>query len=112
MPTVKNYHVHIYFEPETRAIAEQVIDGARAAFPLAVGHMHDRPVGPHPTGSCQLTVMPEHFGDVIAWLMLNRQGLTIFTHADTGDVMADHTAHTMWMGSMPELDLDVLRGLV
>ena len=32
---------------------------AQQRFGVPVGHYHTRPVGPHPRGSCQLTVPPE-----------------------------------------------------
>ncbi len=62
-------------------------------FGVPVGHFHGRPVGPHSRGSVQLTVPPEQFGDFAQWAALNREGLTIFAHASTGDDRADH--HTM-----------------
>jgi len=45
---------------------------------------------------------------VISWLALNRQGLTVFTHAITGDDIKDHTDHAIWMGAMPALELSAL----
>lgn len=112
MPVTEDYHVHVYFEPGTRVIAEQVIENLSNKFKVKAGSYHDRPVGPHPTGSCQITVGMNNFGAIIDWLTKNRQGLTIFTHANTGDVMQDHTNHTIWMGEMPALNLEILRRLV
>jgi len=112
MPVTEDYHVHIYFEHETRAVAEQVIDKLSNKFNVDVGSYHERPVGPHPTGSCQITVAMDNFGAVIDWLAKNRSGLTIFIHANTGDVMKDHTEHTVWMGKMMALNLDILERLV
>lgn len=104
-----SYHVHVYFDADTRQTAEQVIDKVSSIFPMEVGHYHDKLVGPHPMGSCQLSVAIENLGAVIDWLAKNRQGLTIFMHANTGDVYRDHTDHTIWMGKMMELDLEFLR---
>jgi DOPA 4,5-dioxygenase len=36
---------------------------------------------------------------------LNRDGLTIFVHAQTGAGLTDHTKHTLWKGEMLTLDL-------
>ena len=47
-----------------------------------------------------------------AWLALNRDGLTVFTHAETGDVMADHTDHVVWLGESQPLRLEVLREIL
>ena len=77
-----------------------------------MGRLHVQPVGPHPTGSCQLTVPQAHFQDVMSWLALNRDGLTVFAHAETGDVMADHTRHVLWLGESQKLRIDVLRAAI
>ncbi len=112
MPISEDYHVHVYFDAASRKIAERVISALSDKFQVAVGHFHDRPVGPHPMGSCQLTVAMENFGAVIDWLIKNREGLTVFTHANTGEVMRDHTEHTIWMGEMMALDLEILRRFI
>ena len=85
MATIREYHAHVYYDaPATRAQAEALVQAAGAKFGVKVCRMHDNPVGPHPRGSCQLTVRPEQFAEVIPWLILNRNGLTIFTHPQTG----------------------------
>ena len=81
---------------------------ARDRFGVVMGRMHERPVGPHPRWSCQLAVPVESIGELIGWLALECKGLTIFIHAEAGDVIADHTEHTMWMGEMLALDLSAL----
>lgn len=106
------YHAHVYFTADTSAVAKEVVAGAVAEFAIDAGHFHDDPVGPHPIGSCQLTVPIALLGPVLNWLALNRRGLTVFCHAETGDVMKDHTEHTIWMGTMPALNLEVLERLV
>ena len=72
-----------------------------------MGRMHEKPVGPHPKWSCQLAFAPEQFADITTWLALNRQGLTVFVHPETGDDLENHRDHAMWMGSMPELKLEI-----
>jgi len=61
-----------------------------------------------PMWSCQLAFPPDKAGAVLSWLALNREGLTVFTHALTGDDIKDHTDHAIWMGAMLGLDLSVL----
>lgn len=107
-----DWHFHVYFDQQTRETAEHVVEKVANRFDIAVGHFHDNPVGPHPWGSCQLTIPVDLFGPVLSWMTLNRNGLTLFCHASTGDVMKDHTDHTIWLGSMPDLNLDVLRKIV
>jgi DOPA 4,5-dioxygenase len=106
-PTIRDFHAHIYYDPEQVEQAKQLAAAAQARFPVAVGHFHLRPVGPHPRGSCQLTVPTELFGDVAQWLALNRGGLTIFAHAETGNDLADHTQHVIWFGESEPLDISI-----
>ena len=64
-------------------------------------------VGPHPRGSVQLTGPRDSFGDVAQFLALNRDGFTIFAHAETGEDLADHTQHVIWFGQSAPLDLTI-----
>jgi DOPA 4,5-dioxygenase len=41
--------------------------------------------------------------------MLNRDGLTILLHPETGDDYTDHSAHAIWFGEVLPLRLEVLR---
>ena len=104
---IHDFHAHIYYDPEEVDRAKQLAAAAQARFPIAVGHFHLRPVGPHPRGSVQLTVPTEMFGDVAQFLALNRDGLTIFAHAETGEDLADHTQHVIWFGDSEDLDLSI-----
>ena len=104
---IRDFHAHIYFDAVELDRAQRLAEGARARFDVPVGHFHTRPVGPHPRGSCQLTVPPEQFGDFARWLTLNRDGLTIFAHANTGDDLPDHTRHVIWFGDSEPLDLSI-----
>jgi DOPA 4,5-dioxygenase len=49
------------------------------------------------------------FASFVPWLMLNREGLTLLLHPDTGDAYADHTAHAAWLGAVLPLQLEALR---
>jgi DOPA 4,5-dioxygenase len=101
------FHAHIYFDPVELETARALAQEAQALFGVRVGHFHQRPVGPHPRGSCQLTVAGERFGDFAVWAALNRRGLTIFAHAETGDDRTDHTDNVIWFGPSEELDLSI-----
>jgi DOPA 4,5-dioxygenase len=107
MAAIRDFHAHIYYDPEQVAEAQLLAREARERFGVAVGHFHLRPVGPHPRGSCQLTVLTEQFGDFAQWAALNRKGLTIFAHAETGNDLADHTEHVIWFGPSEPLDLSI-----
>jgi len=106
-PAIRDFHAHIYYDPEEVGQAKQLAAEAQARFPIAVGHFHLRPVGPHPRGSVQLTVPTDVFGNVAQFLALNRGPLTIFAHAETGDDLADHTHHVIWFGPSETLDLSL-----
>ncbi|MCB1365460.1 MAG: DOPA 4,5-dioxygenase family protein [Rhodobacteraceae bacterium] len=110
MPEIAGYHAHVYFDAATKDTARQVCEAAAARFAVVMGRMHDRPVGPHPRASCQLAFGPDALADVLGWLMLNRAGLTVFVHPETGDELADHRDRAIWMGEMPALDLSVFDG--
>ncbi|MEM7240143.1 MAG: DOPA 4,5-dioxygenase family protein [Pseudomonadota bacterium] len=101
------WHAHVYFDPEDEAKARALCETARDRFGVEMGRVHTAPIGPHPRGSCQLAVPPEIFGDVIAWLIANRSGLTVFAHGESDNAYADHTAHVLWLGSSETLDLSI-----
>jgi len=104
-PAVRDFHAHIYFDPDQLDAAQALAAAAHKKFGLSVGHFHQRPVGPHPRGSVQMTVPTERFGEVAAWLAVNRAGLTIFAHASTGDDKRDHSHNVVWFGPSETLDL-------
>lgn len=104
---IANFHAHIYFDPEELEQARALAGAADSRFDISVGHFHVRAVGPHPRGSCQLTVQPRQFGEFARWMVLNRGNLTIFAHANTGDDRTDHTKHVIWFGQSEYLDLSI-----
>ena len=108
MAEIETFHAHIYFDSDEIEAARRLASEAEALFAVSVGRFHDRPVGPHPRGSCQLTLAPERFGAFALWAAVNRRGLTIFAHPNTGDERADHVAHAVWFGPSETLDLSVL----
>ncbi|WP_310467468.1 DOPA 4,5-dioxygenase family protein [Sphingomonas sp.] len=105
MSEITDFHAHLYYDPAEVDRAKAVAAEAQARFGVAVGHFHLAPIGPHPRGSCQLTVAPEKFGDFAQWAVLARDGLTIFAHATTGDDRADHHDHVIWFGPSEPLNL-------
>ena len=104
---IRDFHAHIYYDPDQVEQARALASAAQARFAVAVGHFHLRPVGPHPRGSCQMTVPADVFGEVAQWLTLNRGPLTIFAHANTENDLADHTQHVIWFGESEKLDLSI-----
>jgi aromatic ring-cleaving dioxygenase len=107
---IEAYHAHVYYDPAQNDAARRLCESVRDRFGIAMGRMHDNPVGPHPRGSCQLTVLAERFGEVIPWLVVNRGVFTIFAHGLSGDEIKDHTDHVIWLGPSERLDLEALKG--
>lgn len=105
--TIHDFHVHLYFDAPEVERAKAVAAELQRRFSVPVGHFHLRPVGPHPRGSVQVTVQPEKFGGVAAFLAVGRNGLTVFAHASTGNDRADHTDHVIWFGPSETLDLSI-----
>src|SRR5262245_10242711 len=106
-PSIRDFHAHIYYDPQEVDRAKAVAAAAQAKFGVPVGHFHLKPVGPHPRGSVQITVPTELFGDFAQWIALNRAGLTIFAHTSTGEERADHTEHVIWCGPSEPPDLTI-----
>ncbi|MFL6735833.1 MAG: DOPA 4,5-dioxygenase family protein [Sphingomonas sp.] len=106
-PAIRDFHAHIYYDPEEVEVAKQLAAAVQARFPVAVGHFHLGPVGPHPRASVQLTVPRELFGEVAQFLALNRGPLIVFAHAETANDLADHTEHVIWFGPSEPLDLSM-----
>jgi DOPA 4,5-dioxygenase len=106
-PRIRDFHAHLYYDPEDVELAKQLAAAVQQRFPVSVGHFHLRPVGPHPRGSVQLTVPTKLFGEVAQFLALNRGPITVFAHANTGEDLADHTDHVIWFGPSEPLDLSI-----
>ena len=105
---VTHYHAHIYYDAATRERAARLRGEAASLFPDAlVGRWHDAPVGPHPQAMYQIAFPRELLTEFLPWLMLNRDGLTVLLHPETGDDLADHTAHAAWLGAILPLRLEV-----
>ena len=107
--TITGYHAHVYYDAETKAMAAELRDAVERAFEVRLGSWHDSPVGPHPRGSYQIAFGPELFGELIPWLALNRRGLVVFVHPETGDVLADHDERALWLGQSERLNMAALQ---
>ncbi len=107
---IESWHAHVYFDASSRDAAwalREVIAAALAGH-MEMGRFHERPVGPHPMGSYQLAFVPAQFAAVVGWLTLNRGGLDVFVHPNTGDELADHRDRALWLGRSQALNLAAL----
>lgn len=107
MSEIQGFHAHVYFDADTIDVAREVCTECRDRFGVEMGRVHEKPVGPHPDWSCQLAFGPEQFGEVMSWLTLNRRGLVVFTHPETGNALVDHRDRAIWMGDIRPLDLSI-----
>ncbi|MFT4190563.1 MAG: DOPA 4,5-dioxygenase family protein [Comamonas sp.] len=103
------YHAHVYFDAASVAQARALCAAAGERFGVRVGRVHEKRVGPHPCWSCQLAFDSHQFDALVAWLDAHRGGLDVLLHGDTGDDLADHTAHVGWLGRSHVLDLSAFR---
>jgi aromatic ring-cleaving dioxygenase len=109
---ITEYHAHVYYDPQkTRGRAEHLRERVAAEFPSArLGRWHDKLVGPHSQSMYQIAFRSGMLASFLPWLMLNRDGLTILLHPETGNDYRDHTAHAAWLGAVLPLRLDVFSG--
>ena len=107
--SIAEYHAHVYYDPQTtRDCAERLRTRVAAEFPGArLGRWHDELVGPHTQSMYQIAFPASLLASFLPWLMLNRNGLTILLHPETGNDYRDHSAHAAWLGSPLPLRLDV-----
>lgn len=103
------YHFHIYFDRGQLAQVEYITDQLNQFESLKIGRIRENPVGPHPTGSCQITVPGEQLAAMVNWFLLNRNGLDIFVHAVSGDDLRDHTEYVFWIGRSQTINLDFFK---
>src|SRR5579875_3339173 len=94
---------------ETREIAARLREALERGFHVIMGRWRDEPVGPHPQSMYQVKFGPDEFARVVPWLMLNRRGLNILVHPETGNAYQDHAENALWLGQKLSLRLDTLR---
>jgi len=103
------YHAHVYFDGKTTERARQLCQNAAQRFGVAMGRVHEKPVGPHPHWSCQLAFDAKQFEALIPWLDEHRGALNVLVHPVTGNHLEDHTTHASWLGQPAKLNLSIFR---
>lgn len=102
---IDHFHAHVYFKnADERALAMTLRDEITALFDVVMGRVHDRQVGPHTASMYQVAFAPAIFDQLMPWLMLNNDGLSILVHPGTGDDLRDHTLAAAWIG--PQLPIN------
>lgn len=111
LTAIRDYHAHVYYEPGvTEEAAARLREAVAAGFPEAtLGRWHAVPVGPHTRAMFQIAFPVGLFATLAPWLMLNRGGLDVLLHPETGDDPTDHTAHAAWLGEQLPLRMEAFR---
>ena len=105
---ITDYHIHVYYDPESRDRAALLRQWVEERFQVRMGRWHDVPVGPHPTAMYQIQFAPELFPALVPFVMMNRMGLTILLHPQSGRPRDDHTINATWMGAVLPVKTEVL----
>ncbi len=106
---IRGYHAHVYYDDASRETAARLREAIERGFRVEMGRWRDQAVGPHPQAMYQVKFEPGEFARIVPWLMLNRDGLAVLVHPETGDDYADHAENALWLGTKLPLRLDFLR---
>ena len=106
---IDGYHAHVYYDPTTRARAEQLRETIANALGVEVRELSDQPRGPHPVPQFRFMFTTAQFEKIVPWLMLNRQGLDVLVHPLTDNSYDDHSRYAVWLGSPVSLKLNAMR---
>ena len=107
---IEGYHAHVYYDAQSRGAGERLRRAVGERFAAVLGRWHYEPVGPHPISMYQIAFAPEEFSRIVPFLMLNREGLRILVHPETGNGYRDHAINALWLGEPVKLKLEVLSG--
>ena len=106
---ISAYHAHVYFNADSLEQAVELCEQARDTQGITMGRVHQKLVGPHPEWSCQLSFGAAKIGEILPWLVLNRNALSIFIHPVTGNDLDDHTRYVVWLGDSKPLNLELFQ---
>ncbi len=105
---IKSWHAHVYYDAHDRDRAAALREAVERLFPVRMGRWHDVPVGPHPCAMYQIAFETDQFPILAPFLMMNRTGLTILLHPESGRPLDDHTINAAWMGQVLPLVTRIL----
>jgi DOPA 4,5-dioxygenase len=109
MTELKGYHAHVYYDPNTRPVAERLHETIVSSFTVEPGAFSDEPRGPHPISQFSVIFKTEEFPKIVPWLMLNREGLDVLVHPLTESSYDDHSKNALWLGTPVPMRLEILR---
>ena len=111
--TIQGYHIHIYYtEAEGPEVARALRDALATRFEVELGMWRETAGGPHPSPMFQVAFAAPRFAEIVPWLMLNRGGLDVLVHPETGDDVADHGDFALWLGRVLPIDFEAVRAFM
>lgn len=101
---VGGYHAHVYFDADSEAEAASLREALDHRFDVTLGRWHHKPVGPHTAWMYQVAFDVDQFPVVVPFLALNHGSLSVLIHPMSGDALADHLDHALWLGERLPID--------
>src|SRR5690606_22359557 len=95
----RDYDAHVYHDPATtRAVPAELRETIGRGFAVRLGRWHDALIGPHTASMYQVAFANDQCATLVPFLMLNRSGLSVLVHPNTGAPRDDHLVHALWLG--------------
>jgi len=113
MTTIHGYHAHVYFDDASQDSAAALRRRVQEALKgrVIVHGLVSRPIGPHPLPMFEIDVPRGNLEELVSWMMLNHGPHSVLIHPITGNDLADHRDHPVWIGKPLPLDLEFLAAL-
>ena len=105
----EGYHIHFYCQPSEIPLCKDIREKLVSELSEieGAGTVRNTPIGPHPLPMFEAWFETKHLDTVIRWAMENRQGLSVMIHPLSGNDLADHRDHALWLGKQLPLKLDI-----
>ncbi len=106
---IRSWHAHVYYDgPAQREQAAPLRAQVADRFTVQLGRWRDALVGPHSRSMYMVAFTPDLFAEIVPFLALNRQGLDVLLHPNTGAPRDDHLLHALWLGERLPVKAEVL----
>ena len=106
---IEDYHMHVYYDADSRHRAALLREWVESRFSVRMGRWHDEPVGSHVQSMYQIAFTPDIFPTLVPFVMMNRMGLTVLLHPQSGRPQDDHTINAVWLGQVLPVKTEVLK---